>query len=565
RVTFNKGLDGFSYEELTASNSIQFLVELFGRPYNLNKEKLHGFEVNTDQAQEAYEVLRILGVEMAFMDSRVFDSGHRSFMEGNSFSAQLRNDSIFDFYEIYEYLSVGMSASSLAERIYQEIPQSCRLDYKDVHFAYVTEARCFRKVVQESFSNYFDNLPVISDFWKRLSKNHQMDFWYTLEYASRAGAISEKPFDMPELRIMVAVLYYLETIFYNFDSDGNGIAEGDEVRKAEKHFRALVVDFINDVGPKLIASALPGIEGGADLLTQDAIDFLAPRVFTYLLFFGKLPEGKEDLDSVAKLATDEWLNLHLELVKADPLRILRIFATLAKVNLKGHRQKVETFLLEGHQELASDLDAAENPICFETPDRPFCRWSREIFCNETTSPAVYQWMRENRGNLFANLTPNAQDEDRVEGAMKLFGATFYRNSRFSTHCGFPVVDQEPPEDVVTRQREEEAPSWNKLLFGVESINLFNFFGSDDEPEAETKTIERKNVAPPKGHDYEPPQLKEPVVVDEAFQAPPPLEPVETKIKLGDHPSPSKEPEEEKEPTTWREQLYRGVVNWWNSL
>ena len=194
------------------------------------------------------------------MDSRIDDSGVRSFRETKNFSTQNSNNGWMDFFEGYEYLSVATSSGEMADRIYADIPSECHRDSIDVHNKNVVEVSCFRDHLQNNFIKYFGHLSVIKKYWESVDENLRSEFIDSLEVASRAGNIRPKPYDLTEIRVTVTILSYLQSIFFMFDRNNpNGLADGVEVnpgdselRRAEKHFRPLIVDFVLKNKPEVI-------------------------------------------------------------------------------------------------------------------------------------------------------------------------------------------------------------------------------------------------------------------------------------------------------------------------
>ncbi len=451
RIQYSRDITHFSYQELTVSNSISLLVELFMKPFNVNETNPLRYAVTDEQAQEIYESIRILGVEMAFMDSRVDDSGFRAFRETNNFSTQMNSDNQLDFYEGFEYLSVAMSAGQLADWIYEDLPKTnqCARDVTGVHGYQVIDANCVRQFLRENFLTYFGHLTTIANYWRQASNLEKTVFLRSLEVAARAGVIREKPYDLSEIRTTVSILAYLQAIFYMFDREHrNGFADGietspgdSELRRAEIHFRPLILDFLVNKKPEVLADNEWIIRRacGSDASQQEILDCMAPKIFIHLLKRGNLPLDANDICGSASFA---WIlfeineNVAFKETKADPGDVLKVFSALAKITLESHRGRVQDFILNRRQELFDSLSSPTPPDCREDPTQVFCRWGRELFCNENIFPNVYDFFRDNKYRLFTVPDYSENPEETTRQTMIEIYEEFTDGPR-STHCGFP--------------------------------------------------------------------------------------------------------------------------------
>ncbi len=469
-VIYSKNINEISYEDLTVSNVTRTLVEVFVKPYNLKKNDPFEYLVKTDEAQEIYEVLRILGVEMRFMDSREFNSGHRSFRESNNFSTQLKNDNYMDFYESYEYLSVAFSAGQLSELIYRGLPNNCLLNDEDVLGRKIVKASCFRDFLRNNFNSYFNHLHSIQAYWQEISASSastyakdpyaalvektdesltrsKYEVFETIELASRGGVISEKHFDMGEIRTLVSVMYYLQSIFYVFDLDRSGLIEGIELRNAESHFRDLIVGFIlNHVDAE---SLIEQVDYGASLVVSDweegqsreqIANFMAPKVFIYLLKYGNLPINKLDKSIFASLLIPKIEKRVFNKTRANVSDVLSVFSAIAKMTHLSQLHIISSFLLNNQPAILQELEKAAPPECLDQfEDNIFCRWARISYCNEPVNSFFFNWMRDNRRRLFSEDLWRRNRKESVEHTMRLLAFEIRPHTTLSTQCFFPEV------------------------------------------------------------------------------------------------------------------------------
>lgn len=477
-VLMSRDLNQISYGELTASNSIQTLLQLFLKPFNMQTENIEEFKLTAQQTQETYEVMRILGVELAFMDSRIYDSGLRTFKEANNFTTQIRNDDYFDFYEAYEYLSAAISAGQLAEQVYKKIPESCLLDYRDVHHSLVIRADCYRSVLKQNFSTLFHHFRAINRFWENANNQDRDQFLVTLEYASRSGVITQKAYDLGEIRSMTTILYYLESIFFVFDENRNALAEGNEVINAEVHFRSFIRNFILVDNVELIERVRPYLFSfcGDAESNEEIAECLAPKIFVHLLRTGNLPMGLSY--SAIRLLTTNAQNA-MRTLSASPKDVLGVFSALSQLNSKAQIEQVKSFLLKHHESLFAALDQDVAPECRLRSENYFCLWARLIFCNETINADLYKWMKENKYSLFPAAPWRDDPERAVLQTMDIINFTFLNHQRFSTQCSFPKLDDQKTFETSEMPEEgarEPAPTSQSGGGFMDSIqNLKDYF------------------------------------------------------------------------------------------
>ena len=232
RMTYNTSgrisLLPLNYEKLTVANSLYTVIDTFTHPYKSGE--LKDVRLLENQSQEIYNLLRIVGVEMGFFDSRYKDTGVITFMEGNTFSSRKQNDEYFDFYEIYEALSVRLGIWSLSDDIYESLPQKYFIQnhegLKDNLNLPPIDPDLFLHFLDDNFSQLFSHFYFINQFWESANEERRKRFIHNLMKSMRVTLNRTRPVDGPDIRGLIGVLYYLESVFYNFDSNHDGFFGG---------------------------------------------------------------------------------------------------------------------------------------------------------------------------------------------------------------------------------------------------------------------------------------------------------------------------------------------------
>ena len=522
-VFFAKDLGDFDYRELTVNHSILWLIELFMKPYNslefnrddpdfgFSERDIYDYYVDEQESQEVYEVLRILGVEAKFMDSRSYESGKSSFAEGNLFGTQGKNDESFDFYEAYEHLSIYLSAYQLSEEFYRRFSDEkseCLMDYKDVYGKYVLENNCLLDYLVLNFSDFFSHLEVVNDFWKSTSEQREVrqKFLEGLEYVSRGGVLNENDYSQANIQNMVASLYYLESLFFLFDENRDGVVQGDELRRVGSHFSKTIKEFLK------IEDALGRVDNSTEYFCRyEGSDekrlenCLVPIAFIFLLKEGDLPKDvevsfkllKENLLSLVtqgkltlegKMALKIWfrrplgelliddsvtnqeLNFQMyENTRADLLSALGVFSYMTREGYDSRKNRMKEFLSEHRNTLFDELSSGEPPNCGSSEDQEnsrkgkFCEFSKRLaYCNEDGVPKLYEWMSDYRYDFFPERRKNRSGDDWSEGrkkqeaceTMKEISYRIESHKGIFVHCFFPSVGKKGQE-LTCEQEEEE--------------------------------------------------------------------------------------------------------------
>jgi hypothetical protein len=465
RVLFSADQSDFSYEELTITNSLSLLVELFMRPYNSGKSDFLTYAIGEQDSQDIYELMRGLGVEMQFMDARADDSGLRAFMESNNFSTQRRNDEDMDFMEVYEFIASSVSAGHIADRLYSDLPERCFYDYGGSLGRRVMKDDCVRSFLSRHFTRYFDHLPDVVSYWNHSSREDRQEFMRNVELSARAGIMRDKPFDLNEIRVAVSIVAYVQSIFFTFDFDRNGLANGNsedsedsELRQAEQHFRPFIAGLLEQHQPTLIQDHRVHIERicGEGQSDQQLLNCLLPKIFIHLLREGELPMSGCSIarfvrpflgDAISSLfggvtgrQRDSFEVRFYKETEATPGNVVVVFATLAKMNRDSHIERIERFLTRNHSGLFRSLQGTKAPNCQRENPSIFCRWSRSLYCTGQVQQDLFDYFRDNKYNLFERDTYRSDLDEAVNETLIQLNNTFRRHRLFSTQCSFPLVD-----------------------------------------------------------------------------------------------------------------------------
>lgn len=215
-----------------------------------------------------YEDFQELGLLLKAFDPRSANSGSRSFLEANFFTFSGNGDNGMDQKETFEFVSIlfsaGLSTSNAVSK-HMELAQ-CNVAETDVFgFAYMKEA-CFKTQLRKHIGVYFNNLPGMVNYVRGLNDTQWNQFFAFLLNAS--VTTNQKPglIETANVRTMVTILHYIETVMVIYDADNNQGLSLDEVYSSAPRF----MSFFKKVSPT-------------------SFEFLIKEGFAHLVFYGEIP------------------------------------------------------------------------------------------------------------------------------------------------------------------------------------------------------------------------------------------------------------------------------------
>ena len=464
RVTYRADEDDkYLYKEISVSNSLYTLVQFFMRPFNPKKlEK--DFVVSRAQAQEVYKLLRILGVELGFIDSRVLNSGERSFDEGNLFTAQKRRDHNLDIVEAYELMTVLNNSGITSDDFYDSIPQfddndeKCFEDYKDVLHRELIKSHCFTGTLRAKFSANFKQLGRLDSYWKSLDGDGKDIFIHELERASRGGRVTDYPVDLGEIRNAVSITYYMESIFHNFDKNKDNVLDKEEIIETQIYYQPFMANIILE--SIKFEETDGGFNGALNWVKKKARDTIigaepAKLVFTYILAHGKIPGG-----GALAMWRSRGMNKWLKNAKVDRTDVMKVFSAIAEASNDGRVKNIRKFL---SSQKRSNLYAEMNAIDILSDEKKkdkidctqkssegliFCEWARMMYCNEDINDEFFDWMLVEKSSIFDEVLIKENPQLGIDTSIQFLWKKMKTDIKFSTKCSFPHFDMPKTDEPI---------------------------------------------------------------------------------------------------------------------
>lgn len=246
-----------------------------------------------------YEDFQELGLDLKAFDPRSANSGSRSFLEANFFTFSGNGNEGMDQKETFEFVTTLFSAglgTSNALSSHMKLAR-CAIEEKDVFgFNYLKED-CFRDQLRKYIGIYFNNMPGMVNYVRGLNDEQWKLFFDYLLAASVTATQKEGLIETANVRTLVTILHYIETIMVIYDTDHNQGLSVDEVYAAAPRF----MSFFKKVNP-------------------GTYEFLIKEGFAHLVFYGTIPGA----GGVAAFQIKKMWGID----DAQRMEIARLFGTL---------------------------------------------------------------------------------------------------------------------------------------------------------------------------------------------------------------------------------------------
>lgn len=311
-----------------------------------------------EEAQEVYLDVKDFGAELGFMDVRNNAAGIRTFMEGGIFTSVSDGSSRMSVREAVEWFHFVMGGGGLADDMHRAmLKEGCGLTTRDVLGELQLQTSCFRERFLFHFGESFPNMPHMTRWVKAdRSGGRASRLLLALEDAGRTrGALDNEPVEATELRSMIPILHYAESIFARHDKDRDDILDDDELDGAFP----IMAPFIKKMG-----------NGKADGPKMQK------AIYAYLLKYGEPPQPK--LMDGLKLLKQRFFGGKKS---ADRLKVLGVMASFGKASKQARMRDIEKFLKDNKGHVRSTL--AERAVDKKLAELFQCHEDASGFVGET--------------------------------------------------------------------------------------------------------------------------------------------------------------------------------------
>lgn len=385
-------------------------------------------KVTEDEAQEIFVGLKAIGHDLGIVDIRSLTAGFRTFMETNLFLSVSDGDRYISFHETIEWLHLVRAAGKVADRVHADLVGPCATSELDGFGKKKLQIDCFRERAWDSIAQHTQHLQVlkkaISDareiqngnvswlkqwqksdkgFFRSLTPRSDLKgLMSTLERASRPIGDVSLPIESSEIRVMLPILHYVESLFARFDVNRSGRLEEEEVWG-------------------IFPLARPFIQ---KLAGDDVSETYQRAIFSWLIVNGTPPEKT----FTGKAALSKWVaTQHLYRIDADVEDVLRV---LASFQIAGRAQKnqaaISTVLARGESWEIGVRDG---------DDAVFASIRDTFQCAQDADRGLKSLLQLRRDDLFASLRVGDDDaEKRAERFVAKAKSMLYSNQELARYC-----------------------------------------------------------------------------------------------------------------------------------
>jgi hypothetical protein len=215
-----------------------------------------------------YADFQDIGHELKAFDPRTKNQSLSSFMEANFFTLSGNGDEKMSFTESFEYISFLFSAGLGSGAQIQSDMQAagCELNELDIMGLKKLDPTCFENALHQNFAKEFANLPKLVTEVQGMSATTWETYFQSALAAARVSDPAAGRIEVSDLRGMVVILHYVESLLKSFDKDGSQTMSLQDAYDAFPRFAA----YLRQTNP-----------GYSDADLKDG--------FAYLLFYGYQP------------------------------------------------------------------------------------------------------------------------------------------------------------------------------------------------------------------------------------------------------------------------------------
>jgi hypothetical protein len=292
----------YNWKSLTKLNLMNALARVLVQGYGTGgQDHITAGVIKREALIRWYDDFNNIGLDLKAFDPRSNSeiSGGRSFLEANFFTFSGNGDKEMSHRETLEFVSVLFSSGLLSSSNVTAMARAknCGSEKIDLFGHPFFEEKCFKQNLRAEFKNLFANLPGMVAYVNGLNDAQWEEFYNYLREASQTPNQEWGFVETANIRTMVTIVHYVESVMLGFDQDANGGLSLDEVYAASPRF----MTFFREKQPS-------------------TPDTLLEEGFAYLLFRGKMP-GATDLIGFQLSKVGGMDEIHR-------MEVLRLFGTI---------------------------------------------------------------------------------------------------------------------------------------------------------------------------------------------------------------------------------------------
>ncbi|MGH1468198.1 MAG: hypothetical protein ACRBBP_04860 [Bdellovibrionales bacterium] len=232
------------YFDSSLKHTLYTLIFEFFKAYSSN-ESLSAKEDNAlslefAEVKNIFDDLRPLALEMGFANPYTCNSENRSFVEADSLTLNGNGDNKLSINEAVEWMGTMISVGSVSKHMFDKVEPKCGIPgIKVLGYNFVSRSCAAKELFGRSrvIGSYFPStlpyLELLNSEGRKEEFESDLNSWILTPKAGDSTSYSDFlstafntcgqedfPLNRGELNSVVAVNYYLENIFYQFDKTG---------------------------------------------------------------------------------------------------------------------------------------------------------------------------------------------------------------------------------------------------------------------------------------------------------------------------------------------------------
>lgn len=222
------------------------------------------------EVKQLFDDFTELAGEFKFLDPSIADTYMKRFRDANLFTLVSNGDSTLDIEEGTYYFAYVASISALSNKILVHMKEQCPALGTDP-FGWPWHAiDCFRKEYFANSEKFWSPFPEMIKYYGNLKAKQKAELEKSIETGARRFGLNEDPIGSYDVDGFSGIVHYMESIFFRFDLNHDGVMELDEVMNAYPVFKLKIAE----------AAELDPIEDNKRL----------EAIFTYVVKYGKPPK-----------------------------------------------------------------------------------------------------------------------------------------------------------------------------------------------------------------------------------------------------------------------------------
>lgn len=310
----------WSWKSLTRLSVMRTLTRVLLLGYGEGRSR----HVRNEKLRESgmikwYDDFEALGLDLKAFDPSGVNSGARSFFEADHFVYAANGDDTMSMQEAFELVNVIFSAGlSGVDSIQKALKSSgCHLQEVDTFENPWSEEVCFKKVLRNHFRQFFKNLPGLYAYVRLMDDKAWEEFFSELIYFSKSHEKQQGRVGTAEIRTLVVILHYIESMYLHFDMDRDNQLSKSELVEASKRFSLFF---------KKLYKLKQEPEGPLERMVDGVYNAVIAQGFACTVLSGQLPA----LGSCTYVLGQDALFKSKYSSRLDILRTLNAFKSLIK-------------------------------------------------------------------------------------------------------------------------------------------------------------------------------------------------------------------------------------------